>query len=617
MLGPARKRSLCTLLTGGLLGGVLTMSAPAAAQAAGDGGFDLNQMRPSPAGDVFFGVPSPYAYGHLRPTGYVMFDYAARPIRLSSGGTSVVSQQSYVRGDVSLALWERLLINVQAPVMVMLDGEDPGLAGTTFTALEAPRFGDLRFGLRGRIFGEDGGPFQLGAGGYIYAPTGEALQYAGDGGVRGDLHATIGGRVGEGEVGFVYSASAGPELRASDSPHVMRYGVGAAVLLGGDLVQLGAELWGSSALGGNDLFLSSTPVTSAPAGTNLEVLGAVKIRVIEGLTFGAGAGPGLGTTVGTPTFRVLGLIGWSPLPAPKTLADIEPDEETEDGDDDGIPDELDACPTEAGEPSADPTKDGCPVSDRDGDGVQDVDDACPGTPGVPNADITKNGCPLDSDDDGIHDGIDACPSVPGKKSTDPKLNGCPGDIDGDAIVDAEDACPTAVGDPHDDPEKNGCPPDPDGDGIFYSADACPRDKGAPNEDPKKNGCPEFVRVNGHEILINKRVEFDTYGDSVGEAVTPDSAGVLREVAEAIKARPEIQVVEVQGHTDDSGDADFNDELSERRAKAVRTWLIEQGGVSADRLVAKGYGFDRPIADNRVKTGRAKNRRVQFVIIKKK
>ncbi|MEM9874418.1 MAG: OmpA family protein, partial [Myxococcota bacterium] len=171
-----------------------------------------------------------------------------------------------------------------------------------------------------------------------------------------------------------------------------------------------------------------------------------------------------------------------------------------------------------------------------------------------------------------------------------------------------------VGDPADDPAQNGCPRDPDGDGIVYGADACPRDAGVANPDPERNGCPEFVRVTDDEILINQRIEFDTYGDRVREAVTPDSESVLAEVAAAIRNRPEVTRVEVQGHTDDTGDAEFNDALSQRRADAVRTWLIDRGGIRPERLVAKGYGFRRPLADNRVRTGRAKNRRVQFVIV---
>ena len=72
------------------------------------------------------------------------------------------------------------------------------------------------------------------------------------------------------------------------------------------------------------------------------------------------------------------------------------------------------------------------------------------------------------------------------------------------------------------------------------------------------------------------------------------------------------LVEVQGHTDNVGKYDYNVDLSERRAQAVRTYLINQG-VPAERLTAHGYGPDKPIADNKTKAGRAKNRRVEFNI----
>ena len=71
-------------------------------------------------------------------------------------------------------------------------------------------------------------------------------------------------------------------------------------------------------------------------------------------------------------------------------------------------------------------------------------------------------------------------------------------------------------------------------------------------------------------------------------------------------------MEVQGHTDNVCKRDYNIDLSERRAQAVRTYLIGKG-VPATRLSAHGYGTDVPIADNKTKEGRAKNRRVEFNI----
>ena len=87
---------------------VTTLSGAAAAQ---DGGFELNSFEPAPAGDTFLGVPSPGVGGHLVPRAYAMFDYAHRPIRIRERDKAVVSAQGFLRADVSLSLWDRLLGN--------------------------------------------------------------------------------------------------------------------------------------------------------------------------------------------------------------------------------------------------------------------------------------------------------------------------------------------------------------------------------------------------------------------------------------------------------------------------------------------------------------------------
>jgi len=84
------------------------------------------------------------------------------------------------------------------------------------------------------------------------------------------------------------------------------------------------------------------------------------------------------------------------------------------------------------------------------------------------------------------------------------------------------------------------------------------------------------------------------------------------VAESLIDWPEIRV-EVGGHTDSQGDAGYNQKLSEGRARAVRDYLIRRG-VAADRLVARGYGENRPIADNATEMGREMNRRVELTAI---
>ncbi len=595
---------------------VATSMALAGAVGAQEGGFSLNQLQPTPAGDAFMAVPSPYAAGHLDLRGYAMFDYARRPIRLSGGSNvAVVEAQGFLRADLSLALWDRLLVSADLPLAVVQSNGDATSPGTTFTDLESPQVGDLRFGARGRIFGDNGEALQVGVGSYLFLPTGNQQQYTGEGAVRGAFHAVFGGRVGPSYLGFLWTGAGGVELRGSDSPQAITYGAAAAFTFANDKVQVGPEFHGITPLGG-ELTLSATPHTLGPAGTNAELLIAVKTRLLDGLTIGAGAGPGLFSAIGTPTLRAVAMIGWSPAAAGRAGPGRKAKPKTIDRDGDGTPDKIDACPDEPGEPSPDPTKDGCPPPDRDGDGVLDVEDACPGTPGERSGDVTENGCPVDTDGDTYHDGIDACPKVAGDPSDDPEKVGCPTDRDDDGIADADDGCPDAAGEANESPQDNGCPADPDGDGILYSADACPLEKGEPHADPKQNGCPKFVRLRKGEIVISQKVEFDTYGDSVGEAISENSEQLLQEVVDVINQHPEIELLEVQGHTDDSGNEEFNLELSERRAKAVLEWLANNG-VARDRLTAKGYGFSRPVADNRVRTGRQRNRRVQFVIVKQR
>ena len=84
------------------------------------------------------------------------------------------------------------------------------------------------------------------------------------------------------------------------------------------------------------------------------------------------------------------------------------------------------------------------------------------------------------------------------------------------------------------------------------------------------------------------------------------------MAKILSEHAEIARVEIQGHTDDQGSADHNLDLSNRRAEAVRTWLV-RAGIAPHRLAARGYGKNQPIATNATAAGRALNRRVQFVI----
>ncbi|MBW2256619.1 MAG: OmpA family protein, partial [Deltaproteobacteria bacterium] len=117
-----------------------------------------------------------------------------------------------------------------------------------------------------------------------------------------------------------------------------------------------------------------------------------------------------------------------------------------------------------------------------------------------------------------------------------------------------------------------------------------------------------VDLTTRQVVIREKVHFD-FDEAT---LRPESAAILAEVAATILSQPRIVRVEVQGHTDNTGGAAYNLDLSQRRAQAVVDALADRG-VAPERLDARGYGFTRPVASNEIEEGKAQNRRVQFEI----
>jgi outer membrane protein OmpA-like peptidoglycan-associated protein len=585
----------------------LSVSATAAVLAASAlahaEGIPLNRFDPAPAGDRMFGVASPTVAGDALLRASILFDYAHQPLVFHSTAEdqnvgALVKHQLYLHFNASLALWNRVGLNVVMPLALIQSGSDPTVSGQRFESPDHAQAGDLRLGLRLRLLGDPDALFQIGLGGYVWVPTAPSGQYVGDGNVRGMPQLLLGGSAGR----IVWSFAMGPQFRATQTFGGVTAGTqwSAGAGLGyfvdsSRRLQVGPELYTAFTLVNEDASANDT----LKRASNVEVLADARYRILDDWEVGAGVGPGFGSGLGTPDFRAVAMLGYHP----------EPKRAPGDRDGDLIPDDRDACPDVKGAPNDDLRKHGCPP-DRDDDGIVDDKDACPIVKGLPHADPLKHGCPPDRDDDGIIDERDACPDVKGLPNGDLKKNGCPPDRDEDGVADDKDACPDVKGIHHSDPKKHGCPPDRDDDGIIDDKDACPEEKGAADPDPRKNGCP-IVHVTDQEIVILEQVQFD-FDKAVIKAV---SGPLLDKVAAVFAQHPDIKSVEVQGHTDSVGSPVHNRRLSQRRAEAVVEALVSRGVPNA-KVNARGYGRDVPIGDNKTEAGRTLNRRVEFKIIER-
>lgn len=279
-----------------------------------------------------------------------------------------------------------------------------------------------------------------------------------------------------------------------------------------------------------------------------------------------------------------------------------------DQDGDGVADEMDDCPEQAG--LADLF--GCP--DTDGDGVADQFDKCPTAIGLrknggcPDTDedgtIDKKddcpkeagprengGCPIaDQDGDGVPDELDQCISEFGLASN----NGCPNnDNDSDGFPNEIDECPDLAG------ALNGCP-DSDGDGVADKNDKCPTTPGS------NNGCPG---ISATDAAFLEKAKYEVEFNNAQATLTTAAANVMDEVAAIMRRYPNYNL-SISGHTDSIGSAATNQMLSERRAKTCYDYLLLQG-IDAARVTYVGYGETEPIATNKYKAGRELNRRVEF------
>ncbi len=207
----------------------------------------------------------------------------------------------------------------------------------------------------------------------------------------------------------------------------------------------------------------------------------------------------------------------------------------------------------------------------DADGVLDRDDFCPREAGP-----APKGCPIidpDPDKDGVPLPCDQCPDEAGIKP-----DGCPvRDKDGDGIPDDRDKCPDAA------ETKNG----------FEDDDGCP-DK-----------IPEAVQKYSGVVP-------GIYFEKGKAVIRPTSKRVLDAAVKVLEQYQSISF-EISGHTSSEGDPTVNDELSLARADAVKQYFVDKG-IAPNRLKTRGAGSSEPVADNKTRSGREQNRRIEFKVL---
>lgn len=616
-------------IAGAAMAGLLMPALAMAQTNVSGGGASTEHFRPQPSQMTnYFNVASPRVMEPWRFEIGALASYADDPLvlRTSDGDRirngDIVGQQLVTNVMASFGIAGILDIGVVVPMFVLQRGDDPIVAG--FQSLNGDGeggfgVGDVRIVPKIQLFSqhsaEDPGGFSLGLLADISVPTGDKDVYQGgvfsaaptlllgyNFGDRASLAANVG-----------YAIRDTAAVGSAELNNAVTYGLAADIGVGkkvgeGErrIVHIVPEVWGSTVHGTDMVYFEDTPLEG--------VLGA-KIFPTETFMVQAGAGAGILPGFSTPDWRVFAGIAYSPKAGKRVV----------DTDEDGIPDEEDNCPYDYNPDQADLDGDGvgdvCD-DDIDGDGIINEEDNCPTTANTDQADLDGDGvgdaCDDDIDGDGVLNADDNCPTVPNEDQADLDGDGvgdaCDDDRDGDGVPNDEDNCPDHANPDQADLDGDGvgdvCDDDRDGDLIPNDIDQCPDEPETYNGFEDEDGCPDEAEIVMEQCSINLQgstIEFSTNSDRI----RPASYGLLQRIANVLQTREDISRIRIEGHTDSTGRAAYNQTLSERRAASVMRRLIDHGGVDADRLSSAGYGPSRPIADNDTAEGRQINRRVEF------
>ena len=516
---------------------------------------DVQHFQPQADRTGWFTTQSAQTLGLWQPAFGLWLSYANKPLLRSEDG---VVQDEMVRDLLTLDLQAAIGFGpvdlaIDMPINLLVAGDGLAQWGGEVSGAAA---GDLRVIPKVRFMDPAKRGFGLGLALPVTLPTGNQEKYSGLQTVSFAPTLLVTGHMGKlrlgGNLGYRLTGPSEFDDLVAGNAFLFRVAVGVEAHR---VLDVGAEVFGD--------------VHSIARNNPVEWLAGVTLHPTPGLGITLGGGTGIGPGFSSPVGRLMFGFGIGPAGG--------------DADGDGIADGADGCPDDPEDKDGFEDTDGCPDNDNDNDGIADARDDCPDEPENMNRWQDDDGCPEelgDTDGDGIMDNIDRCIDEP---------------EDRDKFKD-----------------KDGCPdPDNDEDGILDPDDKCPNEAEVVNNIDDDDGCPDEGKVElvNEEIVINERVYFDT-GKSV---IKNKSHQLLRDMAALLVKYPHVKRVEVQGHTDEEGSAEFNMTLSQSRADAVMKFLVDQG-VDSSRLVARGYGETRPDQSGTTESAYSKNRRVQFMIL---
>jgi len=599
-------------LVSALLG--VLVAKPVAAEPAGN--IDLNVFRPAMDSRGYLTINASQVLGHNELSfGLGALDWGHNMLNLDGNGAeysidNIISATLIAAYGLKLGPAE-LELGASVPLTILKGDRAPDPQPMEDEVVDGQGLGSIGLHLKTRFLKTSRAPYVgLGVIGSVYLPTANPEdRFLGENTVVPQIMGILDKEFGR-QRRLRVALNAGIRIRKTttftntDAPsptnesitvgNEIPYGLGVAYAISKQRFDVVGEVFGSIPLGDNENYMP------------LEAIGGVKVYLARNsfLSLGAGRGllPGKGANPDLRAF--IGIV-------------FEPNVGDRDGD--GLKDDVDKCPDEPEDFDDFEDEDGCPEPDNDRDGILDEDDKCPLIPEDKDGFQDEDGCPEgdknDRDGDGILDNVDKCPDEPEDLDQFQDEDGCPDpDNDQDGILDVDDLCPNVAEDKDGFEDTDGCPDlDNDKDRILDKDDKCPNEPETYNGTEDTDGCPDKGRVvvTDTSIEILDMVYFE-YNKAV---IKSQSFPILDAVAATLQGNPSIQLVEVQGHTDERGNDAYNLDLSDKRAHAVEKYLVDKG-VDAKRLTAQGYGETQPIDRRKVEAAYAKNRRVAFLILKR-